>query len=1129
MRYPNLVLVVCFVLPIITEEVTPNEIDCNFQDNFCEWNKEEGWIFNADVPKIENNELYLYVREKGVYKPEINIIEGYNLNTFYTELWKGKDTTAFFHVQMGNNLQTECKFDTWREWLVCNNEEKLQIDDKIFITLTLENNGFVALRKNPEFDNCLESDCRNYLSNLGFIWNIPKLPPSNSDSDSYIVLNSEDNSVSIKSPEIATNTDTTVTLKYWLNSETPEYSPTLSVFVEKNNKLVKLLPLTKCEDKIQEIIFKAGYTVRVDGPYKIVFAGEARGLDKAGVAILEVKGKHSPIEDTVIQVFWPRDVKIIYEMFQFYGWEISGLFEKRDISVELRQGFKEGVIRSRWMKWRKGMEVKLQYQCTEPASLEIEMIDVDGNAVISKPYDIVPGDEWIDVTVALNEQVDEFMIGIRGLLRNEDAKLLVQNIRVMHQECKDDSIYEPFEDSFICKCKESGFYYDYKEEKCLEMLGECKDDSIYEPFEDSFICKCKESGFYYDYKEEKCLEMLGECKDDSIYEPFEDSFICKCKESGFYYDYKEEKRLEMLGECKDDSIYEPFEESFICKCKESGFYYDYKEEKCLEMLGECKDDSIYEPFEESFICKCKESGFYYDYKEEKCLEMLGECKDDSIYEPFEDSFICKCKESGFYYDYKEEKCLVILGECKDDSIYEPFEDSFICKCKESGFYYDYKEEKCLDKDKINSSCLLQKCPENKVCDLETLECKCKHNYRNKIDGDECEATTCTEGGQGYKHCKDKGENWDCELSGDNYNCSCKHGFREVNGTCEDICKHRIPKCNALTQVCRITNTGESTCECKSTLVPDGNSKCQVDIGADKTFIYGNFVIKNVYTSNEILDLEILTKYVDDAFKTFLGKNYISAEVTRFEVNHNDDLECFIVVETEGNAGDEFTTRIESPSIYIPTTDPNYVILPPNLVVLKSWLKKENFRKLTRCQETMDFSYCPMGTKCSENNVSYWCTCSEGYNQLTSFFSGKDKDKKYPTEICEDKNECLEPDTCPENAKCRNLPGTYECNCKSGFRKHDNKCVEICNPSPCDNGKCEVVEDNFFCRCNTGYIGRQCEDTDNEYKSLNAKAAIIGGVLGGLLCLVIIVVVILFYNLRKKQSRTRTITEGKDDK
>ena len=85
--------------------------------------------------------------------------------------------------------------------------------------------------------------------------------------------------------------------------------------------------------------------------------------------------------------------------------------------------------------------------------------------------------------------------------------------------------------------------------------------------------------------------------------------------------------------------------------------------------------------------------------------------------------------------------------------------------------------------------------------------------------------------------------------------------------------------------------------------------------------------------------------------------------------------------------------------------------------------------------------CGDGGTCVNRAGSYTCQCNSGYQLRNRKCEGK-HDKTipaihtYPTDI----NECSNPSRCGTNSRCVNLPGSYRCNCNSGYTLRRGRCT-----------------------------------------------------------------------------------------
>ncbi|KAK1150938.1 latent-transforming growth factor beta-binding protein 3-like isoform X1 [Acipenser oxyrinchus oxyrinchus] len=121
--------------------------------------------------------------------------------------------------------------------------------------------------------------------------------------------------------------------------------------------------------------------------------------------------------------------------------------------------------------------------------------------------------------------------------------------------------------------------------------------------------------------------------------------------------------------------------------------------------------------------------------------------------------------------------------------------------------------------------------------------------------------------------------------------------------------------------------------------------------------------------------------------------------------------------------------------------------------------------------------CGDGGRCVNQPGFYKCDCYPGY---------KSKSPRHP--ICEDIDECLDPNMCP-NERCENRPGSHDCiPCPPGHRGQAQVCYDIdeCQGrGVCPNGRCENLQGSYRCVCDEGFTSKsnskacrdinECED------------------------------------------------------
>uniref|UniRef100_A0A8C5M373 Sushi domain containing 1 n=1 Tax=Leptobrachium leishanense TaxID=445787 RepID=A0A8C5M373_9ANUR len=137
----------------------------------------------------------------------------------------------------------------------------------------------------------------------------------------------------------------------------------------------------------------------------------------------------------------------------------------------------------------------------------------------------------------------------------------------------------------------------------------------------------------------------------------------------------------------------------------------------------------------------------------------------------------------------------------------------------------------------------------------------------------------------------------------------------------------------------------------------------------------------------------------------------------------------------------------------------------------------------------DIDECDIQGICGDNSIcknipgSYECFCKEGYTMQ----EGQDQlHKNNNITLCSDIDECDVPDLCGSNSQCKNIPGSYECYCKEGYRLQNGTqpwqannmesfCTAVdCGPPPAIPNSISYLEGNTLYggqvtyECSSGY-------------------------------------------------------------
>ena len=116
--------------------------------------------------------------------------------------------------------------------------------------------------------------------------------------------------------------------------------------------------------------------------------------------------------------------------------------------------------------------------------------------------------------------------------------------------------------------------------------------------------------------------------------------------------------------------------------------------------------------------------------------------------------------------------------------------------------------------------------------------------------------------------------------------------------------------------------------------------------------------------------------------------------------------------------------------------------------------------------------CPDNAKCENNQGGFNCNCADGYEG----------------DYCSDINECSSTTSCPENAKCINTDGSYTCRCNEGFYGDGDSCFPgHCQDMYCPKNQECISATTTGCECKEGFQMNNlsfCEDVNECEQNVN---------------------------------------------
>ncbi|XP_035217001.1 neurogenic locus notch homolog protein 2-like [Stegodyphus dumicola] len=439
-----------------------------------------------------------------------------------------------------------------------------------------------------------------------------------------------------------------------------------------------------------------------------------------------------------------------------------------------------------------------------------------------------------------------------------------------------------------------------------------------------------------------------------------------------------------------------------------------------------------------------------------------------------------------------------------------------CSCNTTFSVYNTEKGKCVLKKTLCASRLLTD---------DLMKCKCTGIYKYASNGITCEKRSCADD-DAQKDCKEKSagkceDKWtDQQIP---YKCRCTGDYKEDshnNDICTEPCSlFKIKaECGGKGKVCYLNDKAEGNCVCPPPFKNEGT--CST-LGEYVHKLQNVRVLKKRYIKSEsVIDIISLTKDIQESMKTM----YMNLK-DAYLYNHRldkDIISCDIWLEFKKNASEE-VSRFDKQGVSDVECDnciKDVVLLPPSLLLEKGSIKNVTEEEMDVCSASE--ALCGPYADCKNNK----CSCREGF-QISEY--GARQGKTFTIVRCEDIDECKKgTHSCSANTTCQNTIGSYNCICKPGYKKKDEKkvtykyelnkdpCVDLCTPNPCgDNGVCSISDDKMFdCKCKTGYEGTLCDRNNVAYANAKTATTVVGAVLGVILAICLIAFFLYVRRVRK---------------